>query len=355
MRSDEDWETIASFLPLGWQEMAYTKGALTRLRGFASPEVLLRVLLIHLAQGCSLRETAVRAARAGLADVSDVAILKRLQKAEHWLHALCQGVCASAVAPPAAVTKCSRRLLAVDATCVSEPGSTGTDWRIHYAIELPSLACPHFELTDSTGGESLGRFKFKPRDLVLVDRAYSLVPGIQGALAQGADVLVRMKLGIRNFYLTAAPPDRFDFLAAAADLRENECREWQILLGGTGNTRLPGRLCLLKRPEAMAELERTRTLAEARKKGRKVHTNTLSAASYVGLFTTLPEGTFTTAELFEIYRFRWQIELAFKRLKSLADFGHLPKHDPASCRAWLYGKLLVGLLAEKMARSDFFP
>lgn len=75
----------------------------------------------------------------------------------------------------------------------------------------------------------------------------------------------------------------------------------------------------------------------------------------MGLFTTLPAQVFTTDELFEIYRFRWQIELAFKRLKSLTSFGHLPKRDPASWRAWLYGKLLVGLLAEKMARSDFFP
>jgi IS4 transposase len=47
---------------------------------------------------------------------------------------------------------------------------------------------------------------------------------------------------------------------------------------------------------------------------------------------------------------RWQIELAFKRLKSLAQLGHLPKHDNRSSRAWLYGKLLVVLLAQKLIR-----
>lgn len=354
MNSDQDWETLLSFLPAGWEQQAARQGALTRLRGFPSAEVLLRVLLIHLALGRSLRETAVRAHRAGLADVSDVAILKRLQKSEHWLHWICQGLCSGPLAPPAVVATCRRRLIAVDGTCVSEPGSTGTDWRLHYALELPSLACPHFELTDASGGESLSRFTFEPGDLVLADRAYSLLPGIERTLAQGADVLIRTKLGVRNFYL-AAGPERFDFLAAAADMEEHECREWPIFLGGTGNARLAGRLCLLKRPEALADLERARILARAPKKGRSVEPETLQAASYVGLFTTLPEGTFTPAELFEIYRFRWQIELAFKRLKSLSDFGHLPKHDPASCRAWIYGKLLVGLLAEKMARSDFFP
>ena len=47
---------------------------------------------------------------------------------------------------------------------------------------------------------------------------------------------------------------------------------------------------------------------------------------------------------------RWQIELVFKRLKSLAQLGHVPKHDDRSSRAWLYGKLLVALLAQKLIR-----
>lgn len=44
------------------------------------------------------------------------------------------------------------------------------------------------------------------------------------------------------------------------------------------------------------------------------------------------------------------IELVFKRLKSLMDMGHLPKFDPSSSRAWLYGKLFLALLTEKLAR-----
>jgi hypothetical protein len=42
------------------------------------------------------------------------------------------------------------------------------------------------------------------------------------------------------------------------------------------------------------------------------------------------------------------VELASKRLKSLLGFGHLPQHDAHSARAWLYGKLLLALLAEKL-------
>jgi|ERR1700691_123844 hypothetical protein len=61
-------------------------------------------------------------------------------------------------------------------------------------------------------------------------------------------------------------------------------------------------------------------------------------------------GTGRGASLREWYRVRWQIELTFKRFKSLAQLGHLPKYDDQSSRAWLYGKLLVALLTQKSVR-----
>jgi len=57
-----------------------------------------------------------------------------------------------------------------------------------------------------------------------------------------------------------------------------------------------------------------------------------------------------TETILEWYRVRWQIELTFKRLKSLAQLGHLPKYDAQGSRAWLYGKLFVALLTEKLVR-----
>ena len=48
---------------------------------------------------------------------------------------------------------------------------------------------------------------------------------------------------------------------------------------------------------------------------------------------------------------RWQIELAFKRMKSIMGLGHLPKKDPASARAWLHGKIFASLLVERMVQA----
>ena len=62
--------------------MAWQSGAVERLRGFPSPDVLLRMLMLHVAQGYSLRETVVRAKLANWADISDIALLKRLRNSE---------------------------------------------------------------------------------------------------------------------------------------------------------------------------------------------------------------------------------------------------------------------------------
>ena len=62
------------------------------------------------------------------------------------------------------------------------------------------------------------------------------------------------------------------------------------------------------------------------------------------LGTSLNADTFSPEQILELYRLRWRAEIAFKRLKSIMQLGQLPKTDPESCRAWLYGKMLYALL-----------
>lgn len=74
------------------------------------------------------------------------------------------------------------------------------------------------------------------------------------------------------------------------------------------------------------------------------------AAQYFFVWTTLPD-RFPAPAVLELYRLRWQIELAFKRMKSIMGLGHLPKRDPASARAWLHGKIFASLLVERMVEA----
>jgi hypothetical protein len=77
-----------------------------------------------------------------------------------------------------AVPKAAQRVLAVDATAITEPGSTGTDWRIHYAIDLTNLQCDFFLLTDVKGGETWRRYPVKKGDIMLGDRGYANPNGV---------------------------------------------------------------------------------------------------------------------------------------------------------------------------------
>ena len=86
----------------------------------------------------------------------------------------------------------------------------------------------------------------------------------------------------------------------------------------------------------------------ASKKQSQTKPETWEYAKYVAVFTT--EEASPTERILDWYRVRWQVELVFKRLKSLAQLGHLPKYDARSPRAWLYGKLFVALLTQKLIR-----
>ena len=86
----EDWQVLVSLFPAGWQEQAKITGAMERQRGITSPEALLRLYMLHVGRGYSLRETTVRAKEGGVASISDVGLLKRLRRSEDWLRWLCR-------------------------------------------------------------------------------------------------------------------------------------------------------------------------------------------------------------------------------------------------------------------------
>ena len=345
---DKDWQVLTSFLPPNWQELATETAALRGLRKDKSPEHLLRTLLIHLGCGHSLRETVVRARQARLADLSAVALFKRLRKSRAWLHAMCMALFQEhgvAVSEEAAL-----QMRAFDATVISEPGRTGSLWRLHYSMTLPSLGCDFFKLTATKGsgtGESLKHFPISVDDHILVDRGYSTVSGLQHVAAAGGYVTVRVNTGALYFETDTGRP--FDLLASVESLHEaGAVGIWKASV--TGEPSIKGRICALRKTDEAFQEAKKKIHNTAQRKGKKPKEETLRYARYVIVFTTFPTERFTETEVLEWYRLRWQVELVFKRFKSLAQLGHLPKLDPESAQAWLYGKLLVALLTEKIVR-----
>lgn len=344
---EEDWPLLLSFLPENWRELAAETGALKGLRKDKSAENLLRTLFIHLGCGYSLRETAVRARKAELADLSDVALLKRLKKSKQWLNAMCialfqqQGVALSSDG--------GFQIRAFDATTVKEPGKTGSLWRIHYSVCLPSLCCDFFRLTETKGpgtGESFAQFPIKESDYVMADRGYSTASGIHHVISKKAYVTVRINTAALPLCNLRGKP--FGLLKnVTSTKRPGTVRSWHVLVPTQGPS-IEGRLCALRKSKEAIKLAQEKIQKEAARKGKQIKPETLEYAKYVLLFTTYPEKDFAAFDVLEWYRIRWQVELIFKRFKSLAQLGHLPKSDDESSKAWLYGKLVVALLTEKL-------
>ena len=329
-----DWRIVEALLPDRWMEMARELGAFQRARGIADARALLQVMLIHLGEGCGLRETAVRASLAGIAQVSDVALLKRLRSCGAWFEWLAQA------------------LRVVDGSVVREPGLTGSQWRLHYAIGLPSLQCQEVHLGPCDDGETLKRFAVHAGDIFVADRGYAHPGGIAHVRRHGGDVIVRMNLV--TLPLTHPATGRaLDVLQQVRGLQVGQAGSWTACLkvkaerGGQRAHEIEGRLCAMRKSTVAAAQGRDRVRRESMRGRQQVQPQTLEAAEYVLIFTTL--GPDISAEqVMTLYRLRWQIELEFKRLKSLIQLGHLKKHDARAARSWLQGKLLVALLIARL-------
>ena len=351
---EEEGEFLTNLLPLGWREQARTTGALRRARGVESADCLLRLILMHTATGLSLRQTVVRARQHSIADISDVALLKRLRSSEPWLRSLTAQM--TEIDETGIVQRLSsqRRLRVVDATTVEEQGGAGTDWRIHYTLRLPDLSCDFFELTDAQGGETYRRIPVERGDLLLADRGYSNAAGVGTVRGAGGDVLVRWNSV--SFPLATAKDKPFEALKELSQLPKRGAREWAVAFTHRGQ-RYTGRLCAIRKNAVATARAQEKMRRQARKKQKQVNDEALKLAAFVLVFTTISSKELTTREVLELYRVRWQIERRFKHLKSLLGLGCLPKYDAASCRAWIQAKLLCGLLIERLMRQAkfFFP
>jgi len=349
---DESWKILQQFLPSNLEQSAREHGAFKRARGeIRSARVLLRLILLHVAGGLSLEQAVLRARENKLVKISAVGLFKRLRSAGSWLTWLTgESVKALSSDWDDALWK-GRPIRVLDATDIEEPGPTGTDWRLHYSLRLPQLSCDFLELTDVHGGETLKRLPVDKGDIVLCDRGYSHRAGVAQVLAQQADVVVRLNSGA--FPLEDDKGEPIDLVKLVQKLKVGQVGEWPVWFEHEGQ-RHRLRLCVLRKSQVTTAQAQRKAEKEAHKKGQQVRPETLKLAAFVLVLTSLPASWGTAVLILELYRARWQVELAFKRLKQLLATGHVPKTTDASSRAWLQAKILTALLIEHMIHAGRF-
>lgn len=345
----EDWSVIEHVLPTDWQAKAKELRALFIPKEFKDASTLLRVMLIHLSDGCSLRETAVRASAGGLVNVSDVALLKRLRKCGPWFSWMCEQLSSRLIGSELPQLP-GKRIRLVDASVVCEPGATGSTWRLHYALDLSNLCCDEVHVTDIKQGESLTHYEVKPGEVLMADRGLAHRRGIGHVVSHGGDVIVRMNL--TNVPLQDDAGLEVKLLPWLRKLKVGQAADLRAWIKDE-QTLIPVRVCAIKKSAAQTRKAQDKIRKESTKDKRVAQPQTLEGAGYVVVLSTLMQPSAHT--LLELYRCRWQVELAFKRLKSLLQLGHLKKTDPQGAKAWLQGKLLVASLIETLiAVGDHF-
>jgi hypothetical protein len=320
--------------------------AFLRARGVRSAVDLLRLTLAYCLEHMGLRSTAAWAGAMGLADLSNVALLGRLRNTGSWLEGLIARLLADAC-PKAAEGRLIRIL---DATTVLKAGKEARRsnqlWRIHSAFELPAERFGFIELTDEHGGERFDRVPVVPGEIRMGDRVYLQPDQIADVMAQGADVVVRA--GWRGARWLDQHGKSLDLLAVLADMAEIGRVDQPIWIGRKSGPPLALRLVALRKPHAAALAARRKARNDAREGGHQISTGTLAAAEWIILVTSLPTETFSFADILQLYRLRWRIELVFKRLKSLIGLRSPPAKDSRLAKPWVLVHLLLILLTEPL-------
>lgn len=343
---NEDWQTLVD--RLGGAESLEAGARVTRAflrpREIGSAVELLRLVLAYCLGARGFRLTCGWATASGLADISGPALLYRLRQCGDWL-ALLIGRVLSAHAPEAYK---GRLIRLVDATNVTQAGAGKKNrvWRIHSAFDLPAERFGHFELTDQHEAERLDRIPVVKGEIRIGDRVYLKASHVATVLEAGADIVVRA--GWKSACWLDSEGQALDLPGLLRRSAQTRRIDQPVRLARTGKAALGLRLVAVRKSPQAAEAARRKARRAAQRGGNQISQDTLTAAEWVLLVTSLDAETYSTEDVLALYRLRWRIELGFKRLKSVIGLKGPPGGDERSARPYILAHLLMILLLEPL-------
>lgn len=341
------WDGVLSRLEehVDFEASAREHGAIVRRRVVKTAAQLLRLVLAYCLSGFSLRTTAAWAEASGEASLSDVALLKRLRRCGPWLSALA-GQLSAAVHPEAAWGEDGRRVVAVDATAICSPGGKHKRYRLLHTVY--DVGAQHFRTTEFSERQQAERLDVgtvEAGEIRLGDRAYGRYRDLAAVKAAGADYVVRLSA---RALLLAHPDGTALKRAPWCKTAEREGRQDVpvVVNDANGGTALTARLIILPLPPDKAEEARRHMRKKSRAWGYTPSEDALATAGCLMLITSLDAEHWPAERVLGLYRRRWQVELAFKRLKSLLELETLRAFESELVYAWIHAVILVALLIE---------
>jgi hypothetical protein len=358
---DALWLEVLNRLPrdLDLDCLARDSKALIRKRGVTDAADLLRLGLARGPGGMSLAQTALWAGLNGIGEFTGEALNQRLHKSTAFFEAIVRHLLA-ARAPVRPTPWAGRCLRLHDSSSLRQPGGKGANWRIHAVYDLAAGNFVQLVLTDEKGPETLTCGPPAGGAIAIADRGYAHANDMAAFVdraAEGEDFIIR--IGWNSLRLETRDGKPFDLIALLTKMSKRPPgaaaapREWTgLALHGRGKTlrRLPIRLVIQPLPPEKAAIAREKARRIASKHQTRLNPSTVLAAGFLMLATSLPAAV-AGADIAAVYRLRWQIELAFKRLKSLIGVDRLPTRTDAGGRSWILAHLILALLSEDFCQE----
>jgi hypothetical protein len=341
---DTLFEDLLQDLPPTTMQMARDFKAFVRTKKVKTPEQLLRLVFLYCGLDQSLREVAGTFTML-YESITDQSVAERLRACGPWVKALLRRMF-----PLSAVETlpAGRRFVVIDASSIQAPGATGTDHRLHIAMDLRTLQFVEVLVSDVHTGETLKHFALGPSDVALADRGYAHAQGMREAVEQGADLIVRLN----PFSVVLC-----DLLEQPMVLRKALKRQPLatirtlpvVIQASGGQPGVQGWVHAYRLSPEQAG--RARHKCRQRHKKGAPTAESLWLAGWVLVFTTLAPAVLPAQAIMRLYRCRWQIEIAIKRWKSVLDVDALrAKATSPLAEVWLHGKLLYALMLERRMR-----
>lgn len=343
---DTLFEEVLQDLPPETAHMAREFKAFVRAKKVKTPEQLLRVVFLYCGLDKALREVA-GTFPALYESITDQAVAERLRACGPWVQAMLRRMLPLS---PVGTLPAGSRFVVIDGSSMQAPGATGTDHRLHLAMDLVSLQCVEVLVSDVHTGETLKHCPWAPGDVAVADRGYAHCQGMRAAVKQGAEVIVR--LNPFSVVLRDAAGAPLELCAPLKRQHMETLRTLAVTLHATGGQH-----------EVQGWVHADRLHAEhanrARQKCRQGHTKgapkaaRLFVAGWVLVVTTLAPAVLSAQTIRALYRCRWHVEIAIKRWKSVLDVDALraKAHSPLA-EVWLHGTLLYALLLERRMRRQ---
>lgn len=343
---------ILKQLPEGYEKACWETKAMQRKKGIQD-EASLITLCLYYTHDKSLVDTKIYAKSFLSLNISDVGFMKRFAGCNAWIQWINQRMVEERIPVCNIPEKLKqKRVKAVDASNIVSKGAVKQTWRLHYAFDLFSMSTSEYHITPESVGETLENFEVQQGDLMIADRIYATITGIEHCRKAGADFVMRLRNKAFNLY-----DQDGNSIQLTEDILKDvgtECQDFTVYYKINRQLK-PIRLCAIRKKDDEIAAEQEKLRRKESRKQIKITEDTKLSHQYFFVVTSLDE-TFSSEEIMSIYRLRWQVEMVFKRFKSILGLGSMPTKTAKSSETWLNCKMLIALLIEKMLASvDFSP